>query len=339
MGAKNDKKCLIIGPIGKEGSSTRIHAEKVYGDFIKPVIEKYGYTVDMAHKIFESGQITIQVFGILVNADVVIADLTDQNPNVLYELGLRHAMGKPVIQVMKEGQELPFNIKDIRTIMFKLSDHKKMKAAKKELEQYIKKIEKGYLERTVLNLLLEKGLDYHAELLDPTKWAHYKRAWGGFTGDYCAFNPTFIIEETLSDRSIAAAVFRSTFRNNEFCKARYLIFMKKNDANSFKSMQNFQEIVRNTRENIGKIIDKKFEVRIISDRKPPSYEFYLGEKEKTDTAIVDFQMPPLVKTWGIPSYVFVIHNSVLIQKLKDEFYKRWINCKDKYSIEEFLDIK
>lgn len=116
------RKCFVIGPIGTEGSEDREHSDKVLRYLIRHTLEPLGFEVVRADEISEPGSITSQVVQRIVDSDLVVADLTNTNSNVMYELALRHATGKPVIQLMAKGQKLPFDVASERTIYFDLSD-------------------------------------------------------------------------------------------------------------------------------------------------------------------------------------------------------------------------
>jgi hypothetical protein len=60
--------------------------------------------------------ITNQVIYYIVDSPLVIADLTGNNPNVYYELALRHSFKKPIIQIKEESERLAFDIVGMRTI-------------------------------------------------------------------------------------------------------------------------------------------------------------------------------------------------------------------------------
>jgi hypothetical protein len=77
---------------------------------IRPAFEPLGYQVERADHDATPGIITEAIVSRLISADLVIAELSGQNPNVMYELAIRHAFGKPVIMMLEHGQELPFDI-------------------------------------------------------------------------------------------------------------------------------------------------------------------------------------------------------------------------------------
>lgn len=114
------KKCFIITPIGGSSSEIHRHINGVIRGVIRPVLEEFGFTdVKAAHEINGIGNITNDMISRIVEDDLVIANLTDRNPNVMYELCLRHVVAKPIIHVCEEGTDLPFDIKDSRTIYYK----------------------------------------------------------------------------------------------------------------------------------------------------------------------------------------------------------------------------
>lgn len=121
-------KAFVIGPIGdkgaEDGSSARIAFEEgiqVFEDVISPACTAFGLEAFRADMISRSGEIPEQIFRQLRDSAVVIADLTGANPNVMYELGLRHTTGRVTIQIGEKGR-LPFDVAAIRTIMFKRSE-------------------------------------------------------------------------------------------------------------------------------------------------------------------------------------------------------------------------
>ena len=115
------KTCFVIGPIGASDSPERAHADDLIEFIIAPcpALEEFDYDKPIrADQLNEPGRITSQIIKLLMDADLVIADLTDNNPNVYYELALRDALGKPVIHMALDGTSLSFDIQDNRTIFY-----------------------------------------------------------------------------------------------------------------------------------------------------------------------------------------------------------------------------
>ncbi|MBI2183677.1 MAG: hypothetical protein HYU39_01830 [Thaumarchaeota archaeon] len=86
------------------------------------------------------GIITSQIIDHILNDDLVIADLADRNPNVFYELAIRHAVRKPVIHIIKGDEEIPFDVAGMRTIKVDLGNLDSVENAKTELGKQIRTI-------------------------------------------------------------------------------------------------------------------------------------------------------------------------------------------------------
>jgi hypothetical protein len=116
--------CFVIGPIGKDGTDLRKHADLLLHAVIKHVLEsaEFGYRVKRADEDADPGMIGDRVVADILRAELVVADLTDLNPNALYELGIRHATEKPTVHVARAGTMLPFDNISHRTIFIDLSD-------------------------------------------------------------------------------------------------------------------------------------------------------------------------------------------------------------------------
>lgn len=120
-----DKTCFVIGPIGDRLSPIGSPARQRYEDGVQmwenvfePAIHAFGMKAVRADKITQSGEIAEQIFTFLRDSDVVLADVTLGNSNVMYELGMRHTKPGALTLQVGENDRLPFDIQAIRTIMF-----------------------------------------------------------------------------------------------------------------------------------------------------------------------------------------------------------------------------
>ncbi|GAB1820444.1 hypothetical protein [Herbidospora sp. RD11066] len=149
--------CFAIGPIGDhlapDDSPERgiyERALEVYEQVILAACRRFAIVTVRADELPGSGEINEQVCRQIVDADIVIADLDGGNPNVMYELGIRHAIGKPTVQLGEHGR-LPFDISIIRTIQFTRSPNGLIKA------------------RRALESAIQAGMDSGFELLTPAR--------------------------------------------------------------------------------------------------------------------------------------------------------------------------
>lgn len=122
------KTCFVISPIGSRLAPVGTEARTSYEDSIQmwefvfqPAAEAFGMTPIRADRIAQPGEIPEQIFTLLRDADVVLADLSGANPNVMYELGLRHTQDLLTIQLGEYGR-LPFDVNVIRTVQFRRTE-------------------------------------------------------------------------------------------------------------------------------------------------------------------------------------------------------------------------
>lgn len=121
-GGHLDDVCFIVSPIGAVGSEYRRHADLVLNSLIVPALEELNLRPIRADKISKPGLITGQVIEHIAHAALVIADLSYANPNVYYELALRHAVRKPVVQLIRAADQIPFDVGQYRTVTVDLTD-------------------------------------------------------------------------------------------------------------------------------------------------------------------------------------------------------------------------
>jgi hypothetical protein len=114
--------CFLISPIGTEGSDQRKHANLVLGSLIEPALVGLGLRLVRADKISKPGLITAQVIDHIVRSPLVVADLSFGNPNVYYELALRHACRRPAVQLIRASDHLPFDVGQFRTVTIDMTD-------------------------------------------------------------------------------------------------------------------------------------------------------------------------------------------------------------------------
>ena len=136
-------RCFVIGPIGNKlaplgspGRSLYEEALQVFEDVIRPACQANDLDPIRADGIAVPGEITEQIFRHLYDDEVVIADVSGGNQNVMYELGLRHTRDLLTVQIGEFGQ-LPFDVNTVRTIQFSRSERGLIEA-RNQLEQVLR---------------------------------------------------------------------------------------------------------------------------------------------------------------------------------------------------------
>jgi len=120
--ASYETACFYISPIGEEGSEQRKHADLFMGALVEPALAEFNLRLVRADQIGEAGMITGQIIEHIVHSKLVIVDLSFHNPNVFYELALRHAVRRPIVQISRAADKLPFDIAQVRTIVVDTTD-------------------------------------------------------------------------------------------------------------------------------------------------------------------------------------------------------------------------
>ncbi|MBM7025432.1 hypothetical protein [Clavibacter zhangzhiyongii] len=129
---------FVISPIGSPGSAEHRRYQLTLDYIIKKAFVGDEWEVVRADEESSPDSITTQVIARIVNSDLIVADLTDHNPNVFYELAVAHGYQKPVIHLMQTGQKVPFDLVDQRVIPYELSDPESVDKAQQLLINSVK---------------------------------------------------------------------------------------------------------------------------------------------------------------------------------------------------------
>lgn len=108
----NEKLIFVLSPF-KEPFNT------IFSDHIKPTVEKTaGITCIRADNIYDNRPIIEDIWRSINEAYIVIAELTERNPNVFYETGIAHTVGKEVILITQNIDDVPFDLRHLRCIVY-----------------------------------------------------------------------------------------------------------------------------------------------------------------------------------------------------------------------------
>lgn len=108
--ARSDS-CFVLMPFG-------LPFDRYYENIFEPAITSLGLTPIRADSLFRSSPIMGDIWRFVREAKVLLADLSGKNPNVFYELGLAHAIGKPAILVSTAIEDVPFDLRGLRVLLY-----------------------------------------------------------------------------------------------------------------------------------------------------------------------------------------------------------------------------
>jgi hypothetical protein len=101
--------CFVMMPFGK-------WFDNYYTDIYKPAIINSGLIPKRADDLYRPSSIVQDIWAYTKQSKIVLADLTDKNPNVFYELGLAHALAKPAILITSDISDVPFDLRALRVL-------------------------------------------------------------------------------------------------------------------------------------------------------------------------------------------------------------------------------
>lgn len=114
---ESKKICFVVTPIGGDDQPIRRHIDGIIDEAITPALEEK-FIIQVAHRMYDIGSINNKIISSVFNADLVIANLTSLNPNVMFELAIRYCFGKPAIVIAEKGTRLPFDVIDENTVFY-----------------------------------------------------------------------------------------------------------------------------------------------------------------------------------------------------------------------------
>lgn len=148
-----EKTCFVAMGFGKKmdyQNSVEIDLDNIYKKVIKPLFENEltDYKLIRADEIAGSSLIDVSMYALLINADLVIADITTLNPNAIYELGVRHAV-RPysTIIMAQESCKIPFDLDHSRFLKYddigELLDYDEAIKIQEKLKEFVLESEKN----------------------------------------------------------------------------------------------------------------------------------------------------------------------------------------------------
>lgn len=157
-----DNECFFMAPIGDEGSPERERSDGVLEFIVKPAADECGISRTIrADAIAKPGQITLQVIEKVLSARAGVVDLTGANPNVYYEMAIRHTARLPTVLIADEGErgKLPFDLQGMRTIFFSDTSLKSANNCRNELATHLQAALNGAVDSPVVASVNLKSLE------------------------------------------------------------------------------------------------------------------------------------------------------------------------------------
>jgi hypothetical protein len=265
------KLCFVIGPIGDAGTEIRTHADWLLEGIIRPVFAEHfsDFNVLRADEIRAPGDINSQIIQKLMDAELVIADMSLHNANAFYELAVRHMVRLPTIHVIHHDWKIPFDVAPYRAIHFSRKEFSDVSKARSELVSVVQEViaPDFQVENPITHARAKFELDQHAT---PEIKALADEV-ASITAKLNALRPDAIYPSTLTpvNPSKFAAFNRSLFDSQSAQLERFLtnnsfrmIFNPANNKSKIVTFDSGGSIVegRNDNEHRWRIRDGRLEI-------------------------------------------------------------------------------
>jgi hypothetical protein len=123
--------CFVMMPFGA-------WFDRYYQEIYVPAIKEAGFEPVRADELFTTGSVVEQIWEQIEKAKLLLADLSGKNPNVFYELGLAHAAKKPVVFTASQVDDVPFDLRHLRVIIYEIREPEWSGRLKKSVTDYLR---------------------------------------------------------------------------------------------------------------------------------------------------------------------------------------------------------
>lgn len=123
--------CFVMMPFGE-------WFDRYYQDIYVPAIKDAGFEPVRADELFTTGSVVEQIWEQIEKAKLLLADLSGKNPNVFYELGLAHAAKQPVIFTAAQVEDVPFDLRHLRVIIYDVREPEWAARLRKSVTDYLR---------------------------------------------------------------------------------------------------------------------------------------------------------------------------------------------------------
>jgi hypothetical protein len=127
MSPANKQRAFVIRPFGTkmDSAGAAVDFDRVHAELIGPALEQAGLVGSTTGEIIDAGNIREDMFSLIIEADLIVCDITHHNANVFYELGIRHALRKKCTVLIKGSpvaDPTPFDILTDRYVPYQVSE-------------------------------------------------------------------------------------------------------------------------------------------------------------------------------------------------------------------------
>src|SRR5258706_6261448 len=112
--------------------------DSYYAEIYVPAIKEAGFEPVRADELFTTGSVVEQIWEQIEKAKLLLADLSGKNPNVFYELGLSHAARKPVVFTAGQVEDVPFDLRHLRVIIYDVREPEWACRLQKSVTDYLR---------------------------------------------------------------------------------------------------------------------------------------------------------------------------------------------------------
>jgi hypothetical protein len=123
--------CFVMMPFGE-------WFDRYYQEIYVPAIKDAGFEPVRADELFTTGSVVEQIWDQIEKAKLLLADLSGKNANVFYELGLAHAARKPVVFTSSSTDDVPFDLRHLRVIIYDIREPEWATRLRKSISDYLR---------------------------------------------------------------------------------------------------------------------------------------------------------------------------------------------------------
>ena len=172
-----NQRCFVIMPFGEkiDVDGSVVDFDVVYNHIIKVTLNNMNIECIRCDEIDEGGWIHPKMIRYIYESGIAIVDITSLNPNVFYELGIRHTLRQAVtVLIRRKGTDIPFNIQGLNIIEYDQFDIANVEETKKKIADFIKNGLSLYRKDSPVHEVLNLKIVTESRRLHRTKVFKYK---------------------------------------------------------------------------------------------------------------------------------------------------------------------